>query len=74
MDKEIKEYVESLIKEKTSKDIKKSELDFGDIFKSNFTLGSTLTKSIDGNILSNTREHNPTNDLKKAYNKEDIEK
>ena len=66
-EQEIIKYAEKIIKEKLNKS-EKTEVNFGDLFKSKFSLGSTLEQEPQGNILSNVREHNPEKDLKKAYN------
>lgn len=67
MEKEVKEYVEQLVKEKLTKS-EKPERNVDNIFKSEFRLGSTLEQTSDGNVMSNTRQHDPQRDLEKAYN------
>lgn len=74
---EIKKYAEELIQKKlaksnteeTKEEAKEEtkEVNFGDLFKSKFSLGSTLEQQPQGNVIANVREHDSDADLEKAY-------
>ena len=74
MTDEMKQYAQELVEAKTKElegeEVKKSqekEVNLEGIFKSNFRVGTTLEQTPWGNTVANVREHNPENDLAKAY-------